>query len=254
MSKKQKNKNIDQTKSYSLPEQNKAETALKNFFSWIASNRKLILWSFLGLIVIIAAIVTYNVISKERKYKIATEFFNANKEYAEKLKKRVFDLNSVGNTMKKLRKITEMSSSVEEALIARYFLGILHFNVARSENKLSHYIKAKDYWVVVAEHEDFAFAPQALLAIGTSYEELNKNNFYRRAIEFYNIVIKRYPNTIFSNRAFYKKAICYVKMNKKDLAVATFKKIPKYLGNDASSRRENLYYSMAQNYIIFLNS
>ncbi len=243
-------KSKDTEKNYSLPEENKAEVLIKNSFNWIAKNRKIIFFVFIGLILVGGTILTVKVIMQNKKNKIVTSFFKANKEYAQKIKKGQFDLNSVGTTMKKLREIAEMSSSVEESLLARYFLGILHYNIGRNQNKNNHFIKAKDYWVAVAEHKNFEFAPQCLLATGSAYEELNKPQFYRRAIEFYNIIIKRYPSTVHSFRAMYKKALCYIELNKNDLAVSTFKRIPKYLPGDKQAQRENLYYTMAQYYIL----
>jgi tetratricopeptide (TPR) repeat protein len=249
-----KKNNQETEKKYSLPEENKVEKAIKSGFQWIAKNRKVIFLSIIGVIVVIGVFLTFKVINQNKKNEIVTRFFKANKEYSEKLKKGQFDLNTLGTTMKKLREIAEMSSSVEESLLARYYLGVLHYNIARSKNKNNHFIKAKDYWVIVAEHEDFEFAPQCILAIGSSYEQLQKPQFYRRAIEFYNIAIKRYPSTVHSFRALYKKGICYIKLNKNDLAVSTFKRIPKYLPNDKSAQRENIYHTMAQYYILSLQS
>ncbi len=240
----------EKDKNYSLPKENKAEVMLKTSFEWIAKNRRNILIAIIAIVVLSGGYLAYKIISQNKKYQIVTSFFKANKEYAQKLREGRFDLNSIGNTMKKLRKITEMSKSVEESLLARYFLGILHYNIGLNQNKRDQFFKARDYWQIVAEHSDFEFAPQCLLALGSAYEELNKANHYRRAIDFYNVVIKRYPSTIHSFRAMYKKGICYLKMNKKDLAVSTFKRIPKHLPGDKAARRENLYYSMAQYYII----
>ena len=242
-------------KKYHVPDHTShAEKVAKNFFTWLGSHRKLILLVFLGIVVISAAVITLRVIQTTKKNKIVTAFYQANRDFAEKIQKRLFDENALGTTMKALRNITEMSSSVEESLMARYSLGLLHYNIAREQNKTNHYFQARNYWLEVAKHKSFAFAPQSLLAIGSAYEELNKPNFYTRAIEFYDTVIRQYPTTIFEFRALYKKGLAYIKLNKKDLALATLKKIPRYIAGEETAKRENFYYTLAQYYVIMLES
>lgn len=233
---------------------NKIEAFLKKFFSTIRKNKKTVLIGLLIIIVLSAGLTTYKIIKRNKKEKIATGFYKAYKEFAEKLKAGIYDINTLGMTIKKLRKISEMSTTVEETLLARYFLGVLHFNIGKAQNKPNQYFKARDYFKVVAEHEDFAYAPQSVLAMGSSYEQLKKPKHYKRAIQYYNVVVERYPDTVFANRALYKKGLCYIKLKKKNQAIATFNKIPRYFGTEAAGRRENIYYTQAQSYVLMLNS
>jgi len=243
----------DKVAKYVDAETSKLEKALRHFFALLRSNRKLLLLLTLGIVIIAGAIISYSIYSTNKKHKIASEFFLVNKDYNEKIKKQIFDINAVGETIKKLKEVAEMSSTVEEALLARYFLGVLYYNIARSENKPGFYKNAIDYFYIVADQHSFAFAPQSLLAIGSCYEDFNTQNFYQKAIEFYDIIIDRYPNTVFANRANYKKGVCYIKLNKKDLAIDAFKKVPQFIGEEAS-RRENIYYKLGQDFIIWLES
>lgn len=242
-------------KTYQVPDHSsKAEKVARSFFSWIAGHRKVILLIFLAVIVASASIITFRLIYKSKKNKIVTAFYQANRDFAEKIQKGAFDENSLGTAMKSLRKITEMSSSIEESLMARYFLGLLHYNIGREQKKTGQYFQARDFWMEVAKHKSFAFAPQSLLAIGSAYEELDKPNFYTRAIEFYDTTIRQYAGTVFEFRALYKKGLCYIKLNKKDLALATLKRIPRYIVGDEVAKRENLYYTLAQYYVVMLES
>jgi tetratricopeptide (TPR) repeat protein len=254
MAKKNKKHEVSEEKQVVHFEKSKSEEILTRILKWVAGNRKLIGLSFLGAVFIIGGYLTFKQIRLAKKYKIATSFFNVNKEYAEKIKKQQFDLNSVGNTMKKLREITEKSKRIEETLLARFYLGILHYNVGRSENKNQQYITAIKYFREVAQIRSFEFAPQALLSIGACYEELSLPRFYKRAIEFYDTAIKRYSSTIFAYRAFYKKGLCYMKLNQRAQAIDAFSKIPRYIGSDAASKRENLLYTMANYYTNMLKS
>ncbi|MBI5207032.1 MAG: tetratricopeptide repeat protein [Candidatus Firestonebacteria bacterium] len=142
-------------------------------------------------------------------------FFN-NISYASTLDKTLGNIKTLYKDHKYDQSIKLIESDYElgEILDNTKYIDEISINyqylIARTYHQAKNYSKAIDYYFLVTQKET-VLSDYALFHMAECYQI---NNKYHYAINYYELLIKKYPNSSYLNDSYFNIAICYEKNNK----------------------------------------
>jgi len=211
---------------------NIVERGLMAVLDFVKSNRKLVLYCSIGLLLgiflITAAVVYIHNNANEDLVEFETVLDEYRQSYADNPDGSEKALDT---TVKKLDDIVESSYWGYVNENGYYIIGTLYYN----ENK---YKEARDYFLRFAENSSSFFTPLAYQQAGISSEHLGE---YKKALELYTILEKEYEDSYLIDQVYYNLGRMYQKEGNIFKAREYYKKVmsqfpQSFFANSSKSR------------------
>ena len=197
-----------------------AEQTLNTAVEKLNKNKNIILYSVIGILVIVAAVLAYLNLYLKPHQKAADEALYKAESYFAK-DSFLLALEGNGADIVGFNDIIKKYGSTKAGNLAEYYAGVSLYHLGRYEEAISHLKKFKS--------KDIMVAPAAKGLIGDALVELGKTE---EAVGYFENAAKMADNDLISPIYLQKAGIAYRSLGKKEEALKAFETIKtKYAGS-----------------------
>ena len=183
---------------------------ISTVYSYVTENpTKVLMWAIIVIVVVGGALGYYSYHKKMKK--------NATEKLG--LVYIMLDAGQYNEALDTVKVIIDRYSGTDAAKIAKYLLGHINYAFGYLDSAITAY---EDFLKV--ENPDSDLAAAALFGIGICYEDKGQ---YKKAIEYYQKVLKEYPNFFRNDEVMLSIARCYDVMGDFDNAIKYYEELVK---------------------------